>query len=317
MQVYTLDQIKVIENYIPKLVDLLEAGYVKYSAGETNVPPVGLLHFDNPEGNTYIKYGHVKGDESFVIKVFNGFPENAKAGLPTSDGMNLVFDSKTGMTKAILLDEGWLTRIRTAAAGLLVAKYLAPKHVKKIGICGTGTIATANMSMLKYYTDCKEVLVYDIWQEGIDRFIKHFTELGYNVKQADVATICKECNLIVSATTTHTPHFYADMIQPGTHITGIGADADGKNEIDKSVFAKADICVCDSRSQCFVDGDTSFAVKTGAVSKDKIIELGEVISQNKGRKNDEQITLCDLTGIAVQDIIVAELACDILTGKIK
>lgn len=314
MQIYTLDQIRKVEKNIPEMVEKLEKGYEKYSLGETTVPPVGYLHFDQPVGNTYIKYGMVNGDDSFVIKVFNGFPENAAKGLPTSDGLNMVFDAKTGMTKAILLDEGWLTGFRTAGATLVCAKHLAPKHITKIGICGTGTQAHAILSMTPYVLDCKKVLVYGYTKELTDAFVQEFREKGFDIEPAyDVKKICDECNYIVTATTSMTPIITGDMVRPGTHITGVGADAGGKNEIDASVYARADIIVNDSKSQCFTDGDTSFALKKGAIKEEDVIELGTLIHEGKGRENDEQITVVDLTGIAVQDIIAAELACDLLS----
>ena len=313
MKIYTLEQIKKIEKDIPLMVEKLEKGYEKYSLGETTVPPVGYLHFDKPVGNTYIKYGMVNGDDSFVIKVFNGFPENSTKGLPTSDGLNMVFDAKTGMTKAILLDEGWLTGFRTAGATLVVAKHLAPKNITKIGICGTGTQAHAILSMTPYVLNCKKVLVHGYTKELTDSFVEEFRAKGFDIEPAyDVKQICEECNYIVTATTTTTPYIMADMVKPGTHITGVGADAGGKNEIAADVFAKADIVVNDSTSQCFADGDTSFALKKGTIKESDVIELGQLIHEGKGRENDEQITVADLTGIAVQDIIAAEMACELL-----
>ena len=313
MKIYTLEQIRKIEKDIPLMVEQLEKGYEKYSLKETVVPPVGYLHFDAPAGNTYIKYGYVKGDDSFVIKVFNGFPENAEQNLPTSDGLNLVFDTKTGMTKAILLDEGWLTGFRTAGATLVCAKHLAPKNITKVGICGTGTQAHAILSMTPYVLGKQKVVVYGYTKELTDAFVAEFKEKGFDIEPAyDVQTVCDQCNYIVTATTTMTPIITADMVKPGTHITGVGADAGGKNEIDASVYAKADLVVNDSINQCVEDGDTSFAIKKGAITKDKIIELGTLIHEGKGRENDEQNTVADLTGIAVQDIIAAEMACQLL-----
>ena len=315
--VYELEQIRKVEAYVPQLVEKLEEGYEKYSLGQTQVPPVGFLHFDKPLGNTYIKYGAVNGDSSFVIKVFNGFPENAEKGLPTSDGINLVFDTATGMTKAILMDKGWLTGFRTAGATLVAAKHLAPSKITKVGLLGTGTQAHAIMQMTPYVLGKQKVVVYGYTKELTDEFVQEFSEKGFEVEACyDVKELCAQCNYIVSATNTKTPLITADMVQPGTHITGVGADADGKNEIDASVMKKADLVVCDSKSQCFQDGDTSFALKAGAISEDKPIELGMLIHEGKGRENDTQITVMDLTGIAVQDIIAAELACDVLNGNL-
>ena len=123
---------------------------------------------------------------------------------------------------------------------------------------------------------------------------------------------CRKCNYIVTATNTKTPLITADMVKPGTHITAMGADGDNKNEVASSVFAKADIIVNDSVSQCEVDGDTSFAIRDGVITADSPVELGLLIKDDIKRANDEQITLVDLTGIAVQDIIVAEMVCDCL-----
>lgn len=312
MKFYTLDEIKEAEKYVPQLIEALKKAYIAYSTGKATVPPVGLLHFDVPEGNTYIKYGYLQGDDSFVIKVFNGFPENSKEGLRTGDGFIGVFDAKTGFIKAFLLEQGWLTCLRTAAAAFLTAKYLGPKDIKAIGICGTGTVATEIMELLPYYTDVKNVYVYGNSAKHTEEFVKKYERNGYDIKAADMNTICDNCNLIFTATTSKTPLITASMVKPGTHITGIGADAGGKNEIAADVFKKADMVVVDSCSQCFVDGDTSFALKAGAVKVGDVIELGNLLLEGKGRIDENQITVCDLTGIAVQDIAAAEMVCEIL-----
>ena len=194
-----------------------------------------------------------------------------------------------------------------AGATLVCAKHLAPKNITKVGICGTGTQAHAILSMTPYVLGKQKVVVYGYTKELTDAFVAEFKEKGFDIEPAyDVKTVCDQCNYIVTATTTMTPLITADMIKPGTHITGVGADAGGKNEIDASVFAVADLVVNDSKSQCTVDGDT------GAIKEGAIIELGTLIHVGKGRENDDQITVADLTGIAVQDIIAAEMACRLL-----
>ena len=117
---------------------LIEAGFAAYSRGEVVVPPVGELVFEDPPGDVHIKYGYVKGDDHYVIKIASGFVDNPKRGLPSGDGLMLVFSQKTGVLEAVLLDEGYLTNLRTAVAGAVVAKYLAPKKVSAAGILGAG-----------------------------------------------------------------------------------------------------------------------------------------------------------------------------------
>lgn len=122
--VLKLDAIKRLID-IPQLISEIEAGFVLYSEGRVNVPPVGFLHFDEPPGDVHIKYGFVTGDEYYVLKMASGFYNNPALGLPTGDGLLLVFSQKTGELKLILLDECWLTDMRTAAAGAVAAKYLS------------------------------------------------------------------------------------------------------------------------------------------------------------------------------------------------
>ena len=100
------------------IVAAMEEGFIAYSNGKTVVPPVGELLFDEPKGDVHIKYGYIRNDDFYVIKIASGFYDNPKLGLPSSQGMMLVFNQKTGQAVAVLLDEGYLTDIRTAAAGI-------------------------------------------------------------------------------------------------------------------------------------------------------------------------------------------------------
>ena len=137
MQILTLDQIKKALPSV-ELMEDIEKGFVAYSQGKAVVPPVGELVLQDPPGDVHIKYGYLKGDDYYVIKIASGFYENAKLGLPTSNGMMLMFRQKTGQPVAAMLDEGYLTDIRTAVAGAIAAKHLAPSKVTRIGIVGTG-----------------------------------------------------------------------------------------------------------------------------------------------------------------------------------
>jgi ornithine cyclodeaminase len=239
------------------------------------------------------------------VKVATGFYQNPAHGLPSTNGVILVFSSRTGALDAILQDEGYLTDLRTAAAGAVAAKFLAPPKVECIGIVGAGTQARLQLEYLKEVTPCRRALV---WARSPQRAAE-FKVAGFQIDRAhSVTDLAFRSQLIV--TTTPARHWLlgADDVQPGTHITAVGADGGGKQEIDPYLFDRA-LCVVDSRSQCAQFGDSSYAIHAERITAKNLIELGEIISNPKrGRKDPSQVTIADLTGVAVQDIQISKLA---------
>ena len=291
-----------------KNVDVVEAmseGFRHYSNGNTVVPPVGELLFENPPGDVHIKYGYIKNDDFYVIKIASGFYENKKLGLPSSQGMMLLFNQKTGQTVAVLLDEGYLTDVRTAAAGAVAAKYYAPKTIEAIGIIGTGIQAKMQLQYLQKTSSCKTVWVWGRSPENASKFKKEL-ETDFDIYIAtSPAEVAKKCNLIVTTTPSETALLYVDDIRPGTHITAVGSDTSDKKELDSAILQKADIVIADSIPQSKSRGEIYQAVSNGLVSNNKIIELGKAIQNTDlQRINEQQITVVDLTGVAVQDIMI-------------
>lgn len=307
--IYYADEIRSSLTDNRLLIADAEKAFAAYSKGECQIPPVGYLAFPECRGDTHIKYGHIKGDDCFVVKIASGFADNSLKGIPVGSGIVLVFSALTGVLQAILADEGYLTDLRTAIAGAICAKYLAPSRINAIGIIGTGVQARMQLSALKDITDQKKVYVYGRNPAHVRKYISDMRAEGFDVSEAkSPAEAAVLCNLIITTTSAKQPLLYASDIRPGTHITAVGADAPGKNEIDSSVFAAADIITADSKSQCIDHGDISHAVGKGAINADDIIELGRMISEKKKRTDDEQITVSDLTGVAVQDIAIAKAA---------
>ena len=157
---YTKEQIlKTLKNI--NLLESIEKGFVEYSRGNSVVPPVGELLFEEPPGDVHIKYGYIKNQDNYVVKIASGFSKNYKAGLSSSHGVMVMFDKNTGYLKCVLHDEGYLTNVRTAVAGSICAKYIAPSNINTIGIIGTGIQARMQLEYLKMVTDCREVLVLE------------------------------------------------------------------------------------------------------------------------------------------------------------
>lgn len=307
MKIISLNQIKELIKSI-NLIPAIENGFIAYSAGNAVVPPVGELIFKNPPGDVHIKYGYIKDEDYYVIKVASGFYDNPKINLPSSNGLMLLFSQKTGELVSILLDEGYLTDIRTAAAGAIAAKYLAPSKVNKIGIIGTGVQAKLQLQLLKQITSCRDVIVFGRNQNHLISYQEAMQLEGFAVQMTqDAGEVAANCNLIVTTTPASSPILFANQIKKGTHITAVGADTPHKQELDENIFGLADLVVADSISQCVERGDIAHAIKNKIITKYKLVEFGNIISGNiKGRVDDAQITVADLTGVAVQDIQIAK-----------
>lgn len=305
-KVYTLDQIKEVLTTLDP-VQSIEEGFVAYSQGKTIIPPVGELIFKAPPGETHIKYGYIIGDEYYVIKIASGFYENYKLDLPNYDGMMLVFSQKTGHLLCILLDECHLTNVRTAAAGAVVAKYLAPRKVSCIGIFGAGIQGRMQLQYLKSVIACRDVYIWGVNQEELDVYKSDMESNGFRIQTTlDAAEVASNCNLIVTATPTKTPLLHSDQILPGTHITAMGSDTPEKNELDPKILQQADLVVADSISQCLLRGEIFKAIQAGLIRDDSLLELGNVITTNELRRSsDGQTTVADLTGVAIQDIQIS------------
>jgi len=289
------------------LLSIIEEGFALYSQEKTVVPPVAELLLPEQNGEVHIKYGYVKNDDYYVIKIASGFADNAKYGLPNNNGLMLVFSQKTGEVLAVLHDEGLLTDIRTAVAGAVAAKYLAPKNIKQIGIVGTGVQARLQLKYLQAVTSCRDVMV---WGRGIEKLTAYKKDMqaDFNIKTTlNAQDIANNCNLIVTTTASKTPLLFADDIQTGTHITAVGSDTVDKQELDAKILAKADLVVVDSMEQCKMRGEASQALRAGLITTKDMIELGNVIlAKAPKRRDDKQITVADLTGVAVQDIQIAK-----------
>lgn len=293
-----------------KQVDLITAmkrGFIAYSNQHTVIPPVGELLFENPKGEAHIKYGYIKNDDFYCIKIASGFYNNQQLGISSSQGMLLLFNQQTGVPEAILLDQGKLTDIRTAATGAMVAQNFAPKHIKAIGIIGTGIQAELQLEYLLKQSDCKTIW---IWGRAFEKakVLKSKLDQNLTIHLAEsTSELARNCNLIVTTTPSEHPLLFADDIQPGTHITAIGSDTSTKQELEADILNKADLVIADSLSQSKNRGEIFQAISRGNITGDKVTELGIALQDSSlQRTNDQQITVVDLTGVAIQDIMIAK-----------
>ncbi len=298
----TLNEIKPILKNID-LIELMKQAFIQYSAGDAIIPPVGELIFNNPPGDVHIKYGYIKNGDFYVIKIASGFYENYKLGIPSGQGMMLLFSQKTGQLEAILLDEGHLTNIRTAAAGALAIKYFSPKKINSIGIIGSGTQARLQLKYMQKNNPCNEVCLWGRNKERIEEFHSEIKN-DYNVTIAsNVKELANKSNVIITTTASENPILKLNDINQGTLIVAVGSDTEKKQELDSKIIKNADLIIVDSISQSKSRGEVFKALSQGLISSNRITELGNAI-QNRSNNSNKSIVV-DLTGVAIQDIAIA------------
>jgi ornithine cyclodeaminase len=288
-------------------------GFTALATREVTLPPIMRIDVPDQHGEVDVKSAYVHGAERFAIKIAGGFWENPKKyNLPSGSGQMVVLSAMTGRCEAVLLDNGYLTDVRTALAGTLAARHLARENVEIAGQVGAGAQGRYQMQALQLVRDFKRLLVYDLDEGRLDAYVKEMPSvLGVEVvKAASVEEVIRESELVTTSTPSREPFVKAEWLHPGLHITAMGSDAEHKQELYPEVIGKADLVVCDRKSQCFRLGELHHALDAGIISEDsEVYELGELTAgQHPGRQNDEQITVCDLTGVGVQDTAISLLA---------
>ncbi|MDD3941320.1 MAG: ornithine cyclodeaminase family protein, partial [Sphaerochaetaceae bacterium] len=289
-----------------KVIEKIELGFSELAAGKATVPPIMMLPVPEKNGEVDIKSAFIKGLPSMAIKIASGFFQNPDIGLPSQSGQMLVVSAETGFLEAVLLDNGFLTQVRTAAAGAIAAKYLAPDGVDTVGVFGCGVQARYQMEALMLVKPYKRLLMYSIdTDERKQAFVKDMQQkLGIEVKSMGSAgAMVAECGIVVTTTPSRKGYFEPEWVHSGLHITSMGSDAEDKQELKGGVFAKADLIACDLRAQSFRLGELRGAKEEGFVTdKTPVKEIGEIIRTGKSaRKDKKQVTICDLTGVGVQD----------------
>ena len=297
-----------IEPLIAKMdiSDAMKKAFIEYSNGNAVIPPVGELIMRQPPGEVHIKYGYIKGGSHYVIKIASGFPQNQKENIKPGQGMMLLFDIQTGIPEAILIDDANLTDIRTAIAGAITSEALSNHDIESFTIIGTGVQARYQAIYVSELMKIKKVRVWGRDSVKTNLVKKDLSELDVNVEE-DLENLVKESRLIITTTSSKEPLIQSDWINPGTHITAVGSDTPEKCELDPNIVSMADLVVADSLDQNLIRGEIHQAVKRSLISTDDIVELGEIFAGLKpGRINADSITVADLTGVAVQDLVIAK-----------
>lgn len=321
MNLFQEEEIRKFVAVNVKAIEIVEDGFTALASGNVTLPPIMRIDIPENNGEIDVKTAYIKGLDTFAIKISSGFFNNPSLGLPSLSGMMILFNTTTGLTESILLDNGYLTDVRTAAAGAVAAKYLAKQNIQNVGVIGTGIQARYQIEALSKVREFDTIQVYGRNEESANKYaVEMEAKLGKKVIIAKSAEqVVKESEVVVTTTPATTPVIKAEWLHPGLHITAMGSDAEHKQELDAKIFGQVDVIVCDVKSQVFRLGELHHAKEQNIIQNDSaILEIGEITAGLKnGRENDQQITVCDLTGTGVQDTVIARFAYEQLMTRNK
>jgi ornithine cyclodeaminase len=294
-------------------IECIEAAFVSLATERVGMPPILRLDLPERHGEVDVKTAYLPRLDSFAIKVSPGFFNNPSLGLPSLNGLMLVLSARTGLTEAVLLDNGYLTAVRTAAAGAVAARWLARRDARRAAVIGAGEQARLQLRALALVRDIEEVAVWARKREEAERFAAEMQDaLGIRCGiAADVHGALERADVAITTTPSREPLIVASDLHPGLHITAMGSDAEHKNEIAPSALTAAHY-VCDRLSQVRLLGELHHAIERGLVTRDATFaELGQVIAGHAaGRTGEADVTVCDLTGTGAQDTAIAALALE-------
>ncbi len=290
---------------------VVEEAFRLLASGKVIMPPILSMEIEDSHGEVDVKTAYLPGFDNFAIKVSPGFFDNPKIGLPSLNGLMILFSAKTGLVTALLLDNGYLTDIRTAAAGAVAARYLAPKTIETAAVLGTGVQARLQIIAAHLVRPFKRVLVWGRDKTKAQACASDIAKALPVTAEVvtDAAQAVGEAQLVATTTSAKKPILRAEWLHKGLHITAMGSDQPGKNEIDPRATALADLYVCDRIAQAAALGELRAARSAGLMTSSTPPELGQIIAGlHPGRTLESAITICDLTGTGAQDTAIASHA---------
>jgi alanine dehydrogenase len=279
--------------------------------GEGKIPAPEILGVKTPSGGLHVKAGLLPAERNyFVAKLNANFPDNnTRFGLPTIQGVIVVFDAKNGLPLAIL-DSIDVTIKRTAAASAVAAKYLARTNSSVATVCGCGQQGRAQLRAIHLVLPLTKIYAFDVDERAA---INLGNELSPKLKidiepVRDSASAIQKSDVCITCTTANESFVREEDVRPGTFIAAVGADNEHKQEIDSALIASAKV-VADSLEQSCAIGDVHHAIVQGLMRKEDVYaELSKIVAGKKpGRTSKAEIIIFDSTGVAIEDAAAAAI----------
>ena len=299
-------------------VEAMREAFRADGEGRAHVPAVINLEVPAHRGEFHVKTAHIDGVPHIAVKIASGFYDNPARGLPSGSGLMAVFDATTGLPVGLLLDNGFLTDIRTGAAGAIAVDVLAPRQFATVGVIGSGLQARHQIACLRVIRAFSRIVAWSPDRGHLERYVKEMRAEGYDAAAAATPeAVCRAADVIVTATPAREPLVRAEWLRPGQHLTALGSDSPGKQELEPACLGRADLVVVDRLTQCAAFGELRHAIDAGVLLPDRVhAELGEIVAGLKpGRTSDAQLTIADLTGVGFQDPAIASRAVQVLASE--
>ena len=293
----------------------VENAFRALAEDQVEQPPPMAFDFPEASGEVHVKGAAIRGSPIFAVKIASGFYRNPEQNLPVSSGLVLVLDQTTGFPLALLQDNAYLTEMRTAAAGALAARLLAHETIDKMAVLGAGAQARYQLRAIRRVRDIKRVVAWSPTPANRELYCREMeSELGLRCTPADTARdAVDDAALVLSATTARSPIVQADAVSKSATIIAVGSDGADKQELDAKILDQAAKVVVDRLSQCVRLGEVHHAIEAGLMGeKDVYAELGDILIGKKSGREGDELIVCDLTGVGVQDAAIAELAWNAL-----
>jgi len=311
VHILTESELRSVAGIDTQSLDAVATAFSWLQQGKVDMPPIMHISAREHHGDIDVKSACVEGVPVVAIKIASGFFNNPDRGLPAGSAMMVLLSAQTGFCQAVLLDNGYLTDLRTGMAGAVAADLLAPKTVNTVGILGTGVQARYQAWCLALVRPFQRILVWGRRPEKVRQYIEDMqAQLGLPVEAADRETVVRQSQVVITTTPSHEPLVQASWLHPGLFICAVGADFPGKQELHPDVLRHADRVVCDRLSQCTHNGEIQHLCVDGFLPADiQVDELGQLTTgMRPGRQQPSDIIVCDLTGTGVQDTAIANLA---------
>ncbi len=295
----------------PEALASAEAAFRALADKRVELPKPMGFGVPTVEGEVHVKSAYLAGAPIFAIKVATGFYRNASKGLPSGAGLVLVFDAETGFPLALLEDQGYLTDLRTAAAGALAARLLAPEALTTVAVLGAGIQARFQLRALAGVRSWDRTRV---WARNPERRTAYCVEMERELSCPVLAAATADdavrgADLVITVTPSRAPLFDAAALARHATVIAVGSDGPSKRELPTQALVRADKIVVDRLSQCLELGELHHAVAEGALAASGVhAELGEVLTGRKPGREADELIICDLTGVGAQDAAIAEVA---------
>jgi ornithine cyclodeaminase/alanine dehydrogenase-like protein (mu-crystallin family) len=295
---------------LPPVIEAIEAGFLALAEGRSVIFPVVRGHGSDPAHFFAIKSGLEGSTGLLGLKAGSYNPSNRSRGLPAHTSTTMLVDDTTGAAVAVV-EAGHLNGMRTAAANAIATRLLARRDATTLGVIGAGAQARYEIEAVLTVRAIRRVLVASRREDSDQRFKRAVEEkLGIAVEFLDVEDVVRQADILVTVTPSREPVLAAEWVRPGTHISAMGADNVGKMELPLELIPRASLYVDDAEQAARI-GEAQHAVAHGLVTLDTLRErsLGAALGGRiAGRTGDNEITIFDSSGLAIQDIAAASVA---------